>query len=169
MKNVSPILVAELPPYLWVRVAGKGTFQNAADLKQFASQTIESGRTQFVIDLGECPMMDSTFMGTLTGIALKLREKGDAAKMTVVNANERNAQLLENLGLTMIFDVERGCGKFSAEMGQVDELLAATERQESTSSDVLEAHETLSGISDENRAKFKDVVEFLRAENGGDA
>jgi len=122
-----------------------------------------------VIDLGECTMMDSTFMGTLTGIALKLREMGGGAKMTVVNANERNAQLLENLGLTMIFDVERGCGEFGAEMGCVDELLAATERQESSSSDVLEAHETLSEISAENRAKFKDVVEFLRAESGDEA
>jgi len=164
----SSILVAELSPYLWVRVDGKGSFQNAADLKSFAFQMIATGRNRFVIDLCGCPMMDSTFMGTLVGIAIRLPEQSPQGKLTVVNANDRNAQLLENLGLTKIFPVQKDTAGFEEQARQVSSLLEATTIVdmpiEQRSKEVLKAHETLSEVSEENRERFKDVVEFLRSD-----
>ena len=58
---------------VWVRVSGRGSFQNSSPLKDFAKEMLSRGYKTFVIDLGECPVMDSTFMGTLAGIALKLQ------------------------------------------------------------------------------------------------
>ena len=58
---------------VWVRVSGRGSFQNSGPLKDFAKEMLARGYKSFVIDLGECPVMDSTFMGTLAGIALKLQ------------------------------------------------------------------------------------------------
>jgi anti-anti-sigma regulatory factor len=37
---------------------------------------IRRGHREFVVDLGDCELMDSTFMGTLAGVALRLREIG---------------------------------------------------------------------------------------------
>ncbi len=169
MNEDSSIQVAELGPYMWVRVDGKGSFQNAADLKSFAFQMIATGRSRFVIDLCRCPMMDSTFMGTLVGIAIRLPEQSSSGKLTVVNANDRNAHLLENLGLTKIFPVQKDTAGFEEQASQVTNLLEATPTLdlpvEQRSQEVLEAHETLSEVSEENRKRFKDVVEFLRSDS----
>lgn len=169
MSEDSSILVAEIDPYLWIRVDGKGSFQNAADLKSFAFQMIGTGRGAFVIDLSGCPMMDSTFMGTLVGIAIRLPEQSPPGKLTVVNANDRNAQLLENLGLTKIFPVQKDTAGFEEQARQVSCLLEATPTVdlplEQRSKEVLDAHEALSEVSEENRERFKDVVEFLRSDS----
>ena len=66
---------------------------------------LERGYRHFVVDLNSCTVMDSTFMGTLAGIALRLREFGNGS-LLVRNANERNWDLLQNLGLNNLFDVE---------------------------------------------------------------
>jgi len=50
------------------------------------------------VDVRNCPVMDSTFMGTLAGIALRLREIGQGA-LHVTHLNNRNSDLLRNLGL----------------------------------------------------------------------
>lgn len=169
MSGDSSIVVAELSPYLWVRVDGKGSFQNAADLKSFAFQMIATGRSRFVIDLCGCPMMDSTFMGTLVGIAIRLPEQSPPGKLTVVNANDRNANLLENLGLTKIFPVQKDTAGFEEQVRQVTNVLEAAPSVdlplEQRSKEVLASHETLSDVSDENRERFKDVVEFLRSDS----
>src|SRR5688500_16405669 len=63
------------------------------------------GYRQFVLDLKECPGLDSTFMGTRAGIALRLREIGQG-ELRVTNLNERNRDLLANLGLDQLFPME---------------------------------------------------------------
>ena len=64
--------VGETDGYVWVRINGKGSFNSSPPLKGFVERRIESGETRFVIDLGDCPAMDSTFMGTLAGLAMRL-------------------------------------------------------------------------------------------------
>jgi len=56
------------------------------------------------VDLCNCPVMDSTFMGTLAGISLWLGELGESC-LSVVNLNERNAESLCSLGLDQLFKV----------------------------------------------------------------
>ena len=66
-------------PAVWVRVEGKGSFLNSGNLKQFAREVVDRGYREFVIDLHDCAMMDSTFMGTMAGLALRLKELGPGA------------------------------------------------------------------------------------------
>ena len=66
----STILVGVSDRTVWVRVEGKGSFQNATGLKQFGKEMTNRGFRQFVFDLKQCPVMDSTFMGTLTSISI---------------------------------------------------------------------------------------------------
>src|ERR1700693_1685597 len=88
-----------------VKVEGKGSFQSSPALKEFSKQMLERGFRNFIVDLQGCPVMNSTFMGTLAGIALRLREFGNGS-LLVRNANERNTDLLRNLGLNNLFEVE---------------------------------------------------------------
>ncbi|MDG2124191.1 MAG: STAS domain-containing protein [Verrucomicrobiales bacterium] len=170
MNNPSRILVADIKGTTWLRISGKGSFQNSPDLKAYTSEAITAGHhNTFVIDLEDCTGMDSTFMGTLTGIALKL---GDDGSVHVINANTRNQQLLENLGLDQIFKLDTDGSSWKTERNTVTTMLRtagsnadlpnAELDKTGRAQHVLEAHEALGDASDDNIVRFKDVVDFFR-------
>lgn len=165
MSNQSSILVGCANKVVWVRVEGKGSFLNSSGLKEFAREMINRGHREFVIDLANCPVMDSTFMGTMAGIALRLREIGQGT-LRVIHLNDRNGDLLSNLGLDQLFIIGTG-GLPIANAG--DAQTAPIETSGSTGSDrveqaqtMLEAHEALVEAAPENLTKFKDVLEYLK-------
>jgi anti-anti-sigma regulatory factor len=146
-----------------VKVEGKGSFQNSPALKEFARQMLDRGHRNFAIDLAHCPMMDSTFMGTLAGIALRLREEKTGG-LRVQNVNERNFELLRNLGLNNLFDIESRSAEETEEQPQSATPLA--NQNEVSRNDqaacMIEAHEALVDADPENLARFKDVLEYLK-------
>ena len=104
--------------------------------------------------------MDSTFMGTLAGLALRLKEIGQG-KLRTVNVNTRNADLLENLGLDQLFTVEGNSRESAPASLKKTEPTSDVTEQKGT---VLAAHEALIEADAQNTAKFKDVIEYLRQE-----
>lgn len=143
---------------------GKGSFLNSSGLKEFAREMINRGHREFVVDLRNCPVMDSTFMGTLAGIALRLREIGQGA-LHVTNLNERNGDLLSNLGLDQLFAIDL-CG-ITPPDGMLDansESLESVKSPDRTTQaqTMLEAHEALVEAAPENLTKFKDVLDYLK-------
>jgi len=98
MNAESQILVSCADRIVWVRVEGNGSSTNSKALKDFAKEMIHRGAREFIVDLCNCPAMDSTFMGTLAGISLWLG-KLDEGCLSVVNLNRRNAESLCSLGL----------------------------------------------------------------------
>ena len=159
MSIPSSILVGSLGRTVWLKVNGRGTFQNSPGVKEFVKQMIQRGHRDFVVDLDACELMDSTFMGTLAGVALRLREIGQGGLRTV-NVNARNASLLENLGLDQLFSVETGHATNAPATLRQAETAGAGDDKET----VLEAHEALIEADAHNAVKFKDVVEYLRQE-----
>ena len=161
VNSTASILVGFNNRIVWIRVVGKGSFHCSTSLKDFAREMINRGHREFIMDLKECPVMDSTFMGTLAGIALRLRDVGQG-NLHVININERNLDLLQGLGLDQLFSIDT-----SGVEDQPDEPMAAPASQEqrdreSTSKTMLEAHEALVKADPTNLTKFKDVLEYLR-------
>src|SRR5450631_2319235 len=78
LMSLHPTIFAdtESGPEVWIRVEGRGSFQNSPALKEFSRKLIDEGRRKFVVDLKSCLAMDSTFMGTLAGLAIRLRDTG---------------------------------------------------------------------------------------------
>ena len=97
----SSIQVGVSGPAVWVRVEGKGSFLNSGNFKQFAREMVDRGYREFVVDLHDCAMMDSTFMGTMAGLALRLKELGQG-HLRVVYCGEHSRQLLTGLGLDQL-------------------------------------------------------------------
>ncbi|MCK9590111.1 MAG: STAS domain-containing protein [Terrimicrobiaceae bacterium] len=168
MSIPSSVLVGSLGRTVWLKVNGRGTFQNSPGVKEFVKQMIQRGHREFVVDLDACELMDSTFMGTLAGVALRLREIGQGG-LRAVNVNVRNSALLENLGLDQLFAVETGP---ATDAPAVLRQTADPVGEEKARETVLEAHEALIEADAHNAVKFKDVVEYLRQEleqeNGSD-
>ena len=151
------ILVGTANRTVWVRVEGKGTFLNSTGLKEFSKEMINRGHRDFVVDLRNCPLMDSTFMGTLASIGLALRGLGQG-ELRAINLNERNRDLLTNLGLDQLFTLggkeEAAVRTKPLEEEPVDKL-AQTQT-------MLEAHEACVAADGANAAKFKDVIDYLK-------
>ncbi len=169
MNTPAPILVGQIGQLFWMRVEGRGSFQNSVQVKRCFQTMIEKGERHFVVDLEHCPIMDSTFLGTLTGAALNLRQSG-SGEVSVLNANTRNQQLLTSLGLDHILDVDHDGIKYCSERKQVccelntcaDEMPPCPKEEQAAQ--VLAAHEALTQANAENAARFRDVIEFLEQE-----
>ena len=165
--NASPsILVGCNQKVVCIRVQGKGSFQNSTGIKRFAEAMINRGHRDFVVDLAACPVMDSTFMGTLTGVALRLRGVGQGG-LHVINSNERNTGLLEGLGLDQILSVENGEGSDSINAknpAEPDTVLLSDEKvdKRTATETMIAAHQALVDADPENFGKFKDVIDYLK-------
>lgn len=145
---------------VWVRVSGRGTFQNSAGLKRFAAEMTRRGHREFVVDLENCEMMDSTFLGTLAGIALGMGPEGS---LTVARPNARNRDVLQNLGLDRIFTVsDQAPSPSPGAMRDAEPGSPQPARRET----IVEAHENLAAANPENAIRFKDVLEFLQHKEG---
>lgn len=161
----SSIQVGVNGPSVWVRVAGRGSFLNSGSLKEFAREMVNRGFRDFVFDLQDCVMMDSTFMGTMAGMALRLKELGQG-RLHVIHCGERSQELLSGLGLDQIFDI-RANGATAPECKALNKAsdppdAGSTDAKREQAGTMLEAHEALCEVAPENLTRFKDVLEYLK-------
>lgn len=147
---------------VWVKVEGKGNFLNSGNLKEFAREMIQRGYREFVVDLEHCAMMDSTFMGTLAGVALRLKELGHG-HLHVVHCGQRSRELLTGLGLDQIFQIHAN-GTTAPECDALPSTIPAepTVQKKQQAQQMLDAHEALCEAAPENFSRFKDVLEYLK-------
>ena len=124
---------------------------------------------EFVVDLDECPAMDSTFMGTLAGLACRLLER--KGKLSVVGLSERNRDSLVDLGLDSILDLEEENGQ-SPWRNHLESIRGRLKawgggpKNVAAAEEVLEAHRKLCEIDERNVSKFEAVLEVLEKETG---
>ena len=159
----SSIQVGVRGPTVWVKVEGKGSFLNSGNLKEFAREMLDRGFREFVVDLAHCAMMDSTFMGTMASVALRLKELGHG-HLHIVHCGNRSQELLSGLGLDQIFDI-RNDGATGPECQALDQATRGDSvdlRKQQQAETMLEAHEALCEAAPENLFRFKDVLDFLR-------
>ena len=50
-----------------VKIAGRANFMSSPDFKTLLTELHQKGYNRFIIDLSECVLMDSTFLGVLAG------------------------------------------------------------------------------------------------------
>lgn len=144
-----------------VRIEGRANFQNSASLRDFLSEMAGEGKRRFVFDFLHCTSMDSTFLGVLAGAAMQLRKASPPGGLTLVRVGPRNLELVRNMGLHRLLTVDSG--EFPMSFHHHDEALRCGERSELDNAKVcLEAHENLVAADEGNRAKFQDVLVFLR-------
>ncbi len=152
------ILAAFAEDTAYIRVVGRATFACSTCFRRFVEELLGEGVTRLVVDLNECPNMDSTFMGVLTKFALDLRRKHE--QLEIARVTPENLRLLVELGVKRLFafsDAELAGGEWLSiyEAGKHgDELL----EQGKTS---LLAHQKLIEADAANEERFGAVVENL--------
>src|SRR5512140_1093669 len=94
------VLVGE--QFACIRIIGRANFTSSVDFRALVDELRQKGCNCFVLDLSECVLMDSTFLGVLAGLGLKLSSgNGGQARRGVelFNPSPRITELLETLGV----------------------------------------------------------------------
>ena len=144
-----------------IRITGRANFTTSVDFKKLMQHLKETNHHTIVLDLTDCILMDSTFLGVLANEGHKRAVKTEAGTepgFELVNPNQRIRDLIDNLGVLQLFKLTQ-CD-LSRETFKPVEPAEGVSREEITRT-CLEAHETLMALNPANVAKFKDVVQFF--------
>jgi anti-anti-sigma factor len=149
-----------------IKIEGRANFTSSVDFKTLVNSLWQQGHHHFVLDLTDCMLMDSTFLGVLAGLGLKftngeVKDPCQTTPIELLNPSARIADLLENLGVAHLFHTV--AGKPQGEDGKLVpvEQPAANATKTDISRTCLEAHKVLMEINPANVARFKDVAQFL--------
>lgn len=148
-----------------VQVNGKANYMNCNSFREFIDKMLADGKNQFVLDFTNCKGMDSTFLGILAGTALELRGRTPPGVFIITNLSERNHELITNLGLHNLLTVGDDLSTAASDEIAKGDTAGFDELKNTEVSDaraVLEAHENLVKVDEQNVSKFQDVISFLR-------
>lgn len=168
----SNIVVGIADNQVFIKVEGKGTHLISHPLTQFTSEVIHHGFGEFIVDLADCPSMDSTFLGVIAGIGLRLMP--DKGRVHLANLNERCREVVVSLGIDRLSTVDL-CDLCATAPGSEAPPPSAnlrpltmpqpvpgdTAAKANHAEMMIEAHRTLMQIDPRNVPKFKDCVRFL--------
>ena len=150
------LAVASQNDTAYIQVSGRATFSCSEDLKNFCTQMLDEKVSKIVLEMKKCSGMDSTFMGILTMISLRARKQNVTVELT--NINEANKNNLFSHGLKKMFTY---CDNNNFE--QTWNMLNSDNiSQDQHQENVLNAHQTLIDVHEDNRKEFQDIVTFLK-------
>jgi len=148
---------------VFVRVTGRGSFKVSSTLKQFINEMISRQPvTTVALDLKACIGMDSTFMGVLAGLSGRLKKSGQTLEL--INLSEKNIRLLSTLGVDQVIDHYSHSHGHDIPVQKTAPLSTASATKIDLARTALQAHETLVELNEENRPRFKRVIEYLKAD-----
>ncbi len=146
-----------------IKIPGGATFHSSLDFKTLIQELRNRGHERFLLDLRDCLVMDSTFLGVLAGLGQRLTAApgaGEHSRMKLMCPSPRVSDLLENLGVTHLFNMVNGFPTVPQSFEAVAPAAGQPSKEE-ISRTCLEAHLTLMDLNPANIPKFKDVTRFL--------
>ena len=111
------------------------------------------------VDLCEAEGLDSTTLGLLAKLALTVKQKF-GFQPAIYSCDAGINRLLKSMGFQRLFDLREEVCSTRQDSVPVP-VVEGTES--SVKEKVIEAHRVLMGLSDENRARFKDLLNVLES------
>ncbi len=145
-----------------VRVVGRANFACSPGFQGAVEELIADHPSRLVLDLEQCQLMDSTFLGVLAGGAVKFHQSApDANAIELSNANARVTGLIQSLGVSNLFIERTGPLELPPDVrARRVPFQSATKIQLKETS--LAAHEQLMQISEANKEKFAELTRTLK-------
>ena len=158
--NKGRILVADVDNVPILKFVGDvRVLMGAALDTYFSSLYIKPILEKMIVDLTETQGIDSTALGLLAKMAIQLRNRFNVSP-TIISTNSDITRILTSMSFDLICEiVEQPLNKDS----KFDELCQLDENEDSLKQKVIEAHQTLMTLSDENRIEFQELVSALKA------
>jgi anti-anti-sigma factor len=109
------------------------------------------------VDLCEAEGMDSTTLGLLAKLALKVK-KTYGFKPAIYSCEPGINRLLNSMAFSSLFELHEAACNNPEDIAEIPVVVGS---EESVKQKVIEAHRVLMGISEENRDRFKDLLSAL--------
>ena len=147
-----------------VRIAGRANFALSMQFRKLLQVLRAAGHQRVLLDVSDCPFMDSTFLGVLAYEANNLAAKGAQGVepgVELLNAQPNVREIIEDLGVAHLL-------RFSEKDLSQANFEEAPKVDEASVTDLnrtcLEAHELLMALHPANVEKFRDVARFFAEE-----
>src|ERR1035441_4761962 len=134
-----------------IRIIGRANFISSVDFQMLINQLRQQGCSYFVLDLAECVLMDSTFLGVLAGFGKDLSSgNGDQGRhgIELLNTSARITELLDTMGVLHLFKLTQGSLP-SSEQAEARPHPPGSPTKEEVTRTCIEAHRILADLSPE--------------------
>ena len=123
----------------------------------FHSMFDDPGFASVWVDLCDAEGIDSTTLGLLARLALSVKERF-GFKPAIFSCEPGINRLLKSVAFNRLFELhEAACSN----VDDIAEIPVVKGSEEAVKQKVIEAHRTLMDISEENRIRFKDLINAL--------
>ncbi|MDG1943103.1 MAG: STAS domain-containing protein [Halioglobus sp.] len=123
----------------------------------FHSMFDDPGFASVWVDLCDAEGIDSTTLGLLARLALSVKERF-GFKPAIYSCESGINRLLKSVAFHRLFELhEAACSN----VDDIVEIPVVKGSEEAVKQKVIEAHRTLMNISEENRIRFKDLINAL--------
>jgi len=155
------ILVAEQDGVHVVKFLGDVRLTLCPSLDQYLDYALQSRHfSNVLIDLTETQGIDSTSLGVLAKLAIRMRKKVTTAP-TLVSINDNITRILLSMGFDKVFTLVNSLSDNQLPCEQLDNCSCSEKEMQDK---VLEAHKILMGLNDKNQQEFKSLVEALESQ-----
>lgn len=145
------------PGWVCFRVEGKPTLDLPRHLREAAQKLIAAGHTQVVVDLTDCPAVDSTFIGVLIFLTKVVQSASPPGRVVLAGLGDLVRNQIDSLGVLGRFELGE---RPQADAAFADLTLAQADRAQATRL-ALDAHRELVEANAANTNRFRDVIELL--------
>jgi len=154
------LYIKEFANTIFMRAQGHVTASLCSDLKSRIFERLEAKPPveNVFVDLSACDYMDSTFLGLLVGINkrfLKFAER----PLSLVRPTATCRELLKTIGILRLVKVLDETVEFPEAMESV------VTAEKATAEFLLDVHENLMDISDENKHRFSTLYSVLKSQS----
>jgi len=148
-----------------VRYTPENSYRLSASLAAFIDRLFDQESFDHVLlDFTRATGIDSTNLGVVAKIAQRTEERlGERA--TIISTQPDMTRILQSVGFGQIFDIVTDPHAAQVETTDIPQT-GSSERQRKLL--VLEAHERLYTLNEENQEMFRDIIRLLENEIYGD-
>jgi len=155
------ILVAEQDGVYVLKFLGDVRLTLCPSLDLYLDNALHSRHFRSVlIDLTETQGIDSTSLGILAKLAVRMRKQVQRVP-TLVSINNNITRILLSMGFDKVFTL---VNDLDHELPPCDQLKNANCSEQEMQEKVLEAHKALMGLNDKNQQEFKSLVDALESQ-----
>ncbi len=141
-----------------LRVIGPGICRESGRFENLLMDVEVRGPARLIIDLSECPRMDSTFAGAFLRLADRAEKSG--FHVLISGAREQVHELLDTLCLDSFFEIVDAPNVGTLQSLDLEDRNMPREQIMELS---LDGHERLAALNEANAKRFEALLATLRA------
>ncbi len=154
-------LYGEIENKVFIKFVGNCTMKNSKTLEDLVKKILEGEKKDIILDLEECNYMDSTMLGLIAKITIKIKQMWQKNIYALNTPNIINASF-KSTGVSKLIEMIENKEENNIKVEELE--IKDFDDKEAKTRHILEAHKTLIGLSEENAKAFKNVVTLLERE-----